>query len=73
MSITFNVDEVLEIAEQIERNGAEFYRHAAGAAAAGGTRKLLEDLATWEEDHEKLFSDMRKTLSQRETEMPRLS
>ena len=29
MSYEFNADEVFEIAEQIERNGAKFYRTAA--------------------------------------------
>ena len=29
MGLDFNADEVFEIAEQIERNGAEFYRTAA--------------------------------------------
>jgi hypothetical protein len=28
MSITFNVDEIFEMAEEIERNGAKFYREA---------------------------------------------
>ena len=28
MSIVFNADEILEMAEQIERNGAKFYRRA---------------------------------------------
>ena len=29
MGIDFNADEVFEIAEQIERNGAKFYRNVA--------------------------------------------
>ena len=29
MSYNFNADEIFEIAEQIERNGANFYRTAA--------------------------------------------
>ena len=29
MGVTFNADEVFEMAEQIERNGAKFYRAAA--------------------------------------------
>ncbi|MBN2209578.1 MAG: ferritin family protein [Candidatus Coatesbacteria bacterium] len=68
MSITFNADEVLEIAEQIERNGANFYRRAAKAFAQSDAHRLLTDLASWEETHEKVFADMRKELSQREKE-----
>ncbi len=59
--ITFNADEVFEMAEQIERDGAKFYRVAAEFAdqACGD---LLEELAVMEEDHEKLFAAMRSEL-----------
>ena len=33
MSPVFNTDEIFEIAEQIERNGAKFYRRAAKSVA----------------------------------------
>ena len=33
MSYDFNADEIFEIAEQIERNGAKFYRNAAESIA----------------------------------------
>ena len=68
MSITFNADEVFEIAEQIERNGAKFYRRAARAFTGSDAHQLLTDLASWEEGHERLFADMREQLSQREQE-----
>jgi len=68
MSITFNADEVFEMAEQIERNGAKFYRRAAKAFAHSDAHQLLTDLAGWEETHEKVFADMRKELSQKEKE-----
>lgn len=68
MSITFNADEVFEIAEQIERNGAKFYRRAAQAFAGSDAHKLLADLANWEEGHERLFAEMRRDLSQSEKE-----
>ncbi len=29
MAISFNLDEIFEMAEQIEKNGANFYREAA--------------------------------------------
>ncbi len=58
MSITFSVDEIFEIAEQIERNGAKFYRKAA-KSAEGENRDLLLRLAEMEDDHEKTFAAMR--------------
>ena len=61
MSITFIADEIYEMAEQIERNGAKFYRKAA-ESAEGENRKLLLRLAETEEDHEKTFAAMRAEL-----------
>ncbi|MDY6914322.1 MAG: ferritin family protein [Planctomycetota bacterium] len=63
--ITFNADEIFEMAEQIERNGAKFYRKAA-EPADGGCRKLLLRLAAMEDDHEKTFAEMRRNLSDAE-------
>ncbi len=56
--ITFSADEIFEIAEQIERNGANFYRKAA-ESAEGDNRNLLLRLAKMEDDHEKIFATMR--------------
>jgi len=66
MSIVFNADEVLQIAEQIERNGASFYRKAAQHTPDANARQMLLDLAQMEDDHEKTFADMRLTLSQQQ-------
>lgn len=66
MSVTFNADEIFEMAEQIERNGAKFYRAAADKLPAG--RKALLDLAAMEEQHEKTFAEMREQLAGREKE-----
>lgn len=63
MSITFNADEIFEMAEQIERNGAKFYREAAGKAPDPDTKKMMLDLAVMEEGHEKTFAQMRQDLS----------
>ncbi len=60
--ITFNADEVFEMAEQIERNGAKFYRQAA-QSADDDCRDLLLRLATMENDHEKIFAAMRSELT----------
>jgi rubrerythrin len=64
--ITFNADEVFEMAEQIERNGAGFYRKAAGLAPGKPAADLLLDLAKAEEDHQQTFAHMRSQLSANE-------
>lgn len=68
MAITFNADEIFEMAEEIERNGAFFYREAAGKASREDIRKMLLELAEMEEGHEKTFAQMRKKLSPAEKE-----
>ena len=68
MSITFNADEIFEIAEQIDRNGAKFYREAAEKADDSDVKKMLKELAAMEEGHEKTFIQMRKELTAEEKE-----
>jgi len=68
MSITFNADEIFEMAEQIERNGAKFYREAAGIAPEADAKDMLLSLAAMEDGHEKTFAQMRKELSAEEKE-----
>ncbi|MBN1292160.1 MAG: ferritin family protein [Candidatus Latescibacteria bacterium] len=63
MSITFNADEVFEMAEQIERNGAKFYRRAADNTDDAEAGKKLLNLAAMEDEHEKIFGAMRTDLS----------
>jgi rubrerythrin len=58
MTLPFSADEVLGLAEQIERNGAAFYRRAAGIAG-DPPRKMLLELAEMEDGHEKTFARMR--------------
>ena len=62
MSMIFNADEVLKIAEQIERNGIDFYERAAERFDGDTERRLLH-LADMERTHEQLFATMRKELS----------
>jgi len=63
MSIDFNADEIFEMAEQIERNGAKFYRRAAEIVSPESDKKLMLDLAAWEDQHEKTFAAMRGDLA----------
>ena len=62
-SLDFRLDEVLELAEEIERNGAAYYRRAAAVVHDGSVRALLESLATKEDEHEKCFHTLRSLLS----------
>jgi len=66
MTYDFNADEIFEMAEQIERNGASFYRRSAEAIAEPAEKKLLLDLAAMEDEHEKTFADLRAGLSEKE-------
>lgn len=66
MGITFNANEIFEMAEEIERNGAEFYRQAAKNAADKETKQMLLDMAVVEDGHLKTFEEMRKQLSGQE-------
>ena len=68
MSITFNADEVFEMAEQIERNGAKFYREAAAKTSDRPDQGHVPRLAGMEDGHLRTFQQMRKTLSQQEKE-----
>ena len=63
MSIKFNADEIFEIAEQIERNGANFYRNASKRFTDPVSRDKLLDLAAMEDEHEKTFAAMRADVS----------
>lgn len=63
MGINFNADEILEIAENIERNGGNFYRKAAlNMKENEDAQKMLLELAKMEQQHEEFFSEMRKSM-----------
>ena len=68
MSYDFNADDVFEMAEQMERNGAKFYRDAAGYTQDAGNKAFLQELAAMEDQHEKTFITMRAELSAKEKE-----
>ena len=66
MAIVFNADEIFEMAIRIEKNGAEFYRKAASLQSDAKNIKFLEGLANMEDQHRKIFTEMRATLKQTE-------
>lgn len=66
MGSKFNAFEILEIAEQMERNAASFYRSAAKLFDEPRLNKLLYELADWEKEHEKTFAKMRREVSEEE-------
>ena len=66
MPITFNADEVFEIAEQIERNGMRFYRKTADSASDKETKQMLLEMADMEAGHLLTFEHMRRHLTRRE-------
>lgn len=63
MMYDFNADEIFEIAEKLESNGAKFYRTAAEAIRDESEKKLLTELAAMEDEHEKIFKAMRTELT----------
>ncbi|MBN1850392.1 MAG: ferritin family protein [Deltaproteobacteria bacterium] len=68
MVFDFNIDEVFEIAEEIERNGARFYRNMAEQVLDKDIRNQFLHLAEMEDQHEKIFVSMRAGLSVKDKE-----
>ncbi len=66
MGYDFNMDEILAMAEKIEKNGAAFYRSAAEGISGSPNRDLLLELANMEDQHEKTFAALRSELSENE-------
>ena len=66
MSITFNANEIFEMAEEIERNGAKFYRQAAEKTDNKELKDFLLSLALMEDNHLVVFEEMRKELKPQE-------
>ncbi|MFO7554300.1 MAG: ferritin family protein [Desulfobacterales bacterium] len=66
MAIVFNADEIFEMAIRIENNGAAFYRKAASLQSDTKNQKFLENLANMEDQHQKIFTEMRTILTDKE-------
>lgn len=59
----FSAEEILDIAVRMEVEGEKFYRLAADIIEEPSTKKLLCDLAKWEDSHRQLFTKMREEIS----------
>ncbi len=68
MTVKFNSDEIYEIAERIEKNGANFYRKAAENFDNESAKTTLQGLASMEEEHRIIFAAMRAEISEQEKE-----
>ena len=66
MVYDFTANDVFEMAEQLERNGAKFYRTAAENVPDTRSKKLLIELAAMEDEHEKTFASLRADLTEAE-------
>lgn len=62
MGIFFNAQDIFEIAIEIERNGAKFYRDAAAVINDDAARRELQALAAMEDQHEHVFMELRENL-----------
>jgi rubrerythrin len=68
MAITFSADEVFEMAIEIERRGAMFYRKAAENSHDAHAVETFLNLCEMEKGHEKIFMEMKKSLSAEDRE-----
>ena len=66
MAYNFNADEILRLAEEIERNGALFYTLAAEQTKTPSTRQFFTELASMEKEHVKVFTSLRSKLTAQE-------
>jgi rubrerythrin len=66
MAENYNINEVFEMAVQMERNGARFYRKAAGSFDESLATEMMLELASMEDDHERIFIRMRERIAKKE-------
>jgi rubrerythrin len=71
MNRELNAFEVLQIAEEMERNAAKFYLKAAGMFDDPSLNKLYLELAQWEKRHGEVFADMKGCFSEQTWELGR--
>lgn len=64
MGFDFNICEIFDIAELIERNGERFYRTIAERFKGSDTREVLLELAGWEKKYADSLASIRKGFSE---------
>jgi len=62
MDFIFHIDEVFEMAIQMEQNGAEFYKKAAQDTDDKEIKALLEKLSVMEDEHQTIFKNLRSEI-----------
>ena len=60
--MNFNAREIFDIGVQIEVNGKAFYEAAAKKTAETAMKEFFTELAAWENQHIKLFGELRDAL-----------
>ena len=65
METKFNAYEILEIAEQVERNGVKFYHQTAHLFDDSHLREVLDEQGRWCAKHISIYARMRKRFSER--------
>jgi len=63
MQGTFNADEVFQMAIEIEKRGAAFYRAASDFVDEPGVKALLKSLSEMELEHEKEFASLQESMT----------
>ena len=63
MTLQFNIEEIFEIAEQIERNGAKYYQKAANQIEDQNFKLLFLDLVDMEKKHERVFAYLKNKIA----------
>jgi len=66
---SYSAEEILDIACNVERNGASFYKQAADRFNEPKIKELFENLATWEVSHEQLFEQMKAKVKSSKVQM----
>ena len=69
MTTLLTLDEIFAMAVRIESNGVVFYRAAAAKANKADADYLMK-LAAMEDEHKRIFGDMRKRLASRKAAEP---
>ena len=62
MATAFSIEEVLALAEQIERDGERFYQGAAWRCTDLRGKEALEHLARWEGSHQTVLRGLRERI-----------